>query len=170
MNFNTTVRRSFGKFALEQTTRRLMLKIAEGLKEEAIKPALELTSGNISTEQLARMGHPFARSSRTPGGRLRRGRSAEVRQARRLAGRIARLPVNRQSGALQRSLKMIVRSGGEGVWRLTLETNHPHAVVLAPAGTTHMIPRGFVEEVTRRTNSRRMLTRLRAIIRKTRLS
>jgi hypothetical protein len=168
MRLSSTVRRTSRDFAVEVVTRRLMLKIAVNLKAEAIKPAIALTSGTISTKQLADMDHPFARRNRTAQGRLRPGRSAEIRAARKSVGRIGKLPINRQSGALQKSMQIQIRSSGD-VWRLYFYTNHPHAVVLSPKGTKHMVPRGFLEELTRRMTSQRMVSRLRGVIRRTRL-
>lgn len=168
MRVSTSVRRQSREWLTEQLTRQLMLKIADGLKEEAIKPAKQLLSGSVSTKQLADADHPFARRNRYDTGRLKRGRTAQVRQARKSIGRIAKLPINRQTGALAASMKVTVRSGG-GTWKIFINSNHPHAVVLSEKGTKHMIPRGYVEELTRRMTSQRMITRLRGIIRRTRL-
>lgn len=168
MRIVASVRRTSREFAVDTLTQQLMRRIAEGLKAEAIKPAIALTSGTISAAQMAEAGHPFARRSRDRTGRLKRGRTAEIRAVRRAIGRLPRLPINRQSGELQKSLKVTVRSGG-GVWRLYLDTNSPHAIVLSPQGTKTMVPRGFVEELQRRMNSQAMVSRLRGIIRRTRL-
>ena len=168
MRLQTKVRRVSRDFLTEQFTRALMQSIAEGLKAEAIKPALELTSGRVTKKQLAEAGHPFARSNRTAAGRLKRGATREVRAARKSLGRIAKLPINKHSGALQRSLHIRVRSGG-GTWKLYSYSNHPHAVVLSPDGTPTMVPRGFVEALSKRLSSQRLVSRLRGIIRRTRL-
>jgi hypothetical protein len=166
---SSTVRRTSRDFAVDVVTRRLMLKIANGLKEEAIKPAKELTSGSISTKQLAAADHPFARRNRTDSGRLRRSNNPNVRAARASVGRFPKLPINKQTGELQKAIKMQVRQAGEGVWRLTLTANSPHAVVLSPQGTRTMVPRGYIEALQSRIGSQRMLSRLRGIIRRTRL-
>ena len=169
MKVSATVRRSSRAFDVDSLTRSLMLRIANGMKEEAIKPAIALTSGSITTKQLRQMDHPFARRNRTPQGRLRPSRSARITAARQSVGRIAKLPINRQTGALQKAIKVNVRSTAGTRWRVSLVINHPHAVVLSPQGTRYMIPRGFAEELTRRMNSQRMLSRLRGVIRRTRL-
>jgi hypothetical protein len=166
---SATVRRSSRQWLTDQFTRSLMLRIATGLKVEAIKPAMQLTSGAITTKQLAEADHPFARRNRSASGRLRRGSTREIREARRAVGRFPKLPINRQTGALQRAIRIQSRQAGEGVWRLYIDVNHPHAAVLSPQGTRHMIPRGFVEELQRRMTSQQMLSRLRGIIRRTRL-
>lgn len=168
MRLTSTVRRQSREYLTEQVTRSLMLKIANNLKAEAMKPAIALASGNISTKQLTDAGHPFARRNRLSSGRLRRGRTREIRQARKNIGRIAKLPINRQTGALQRSMEIRVKSTKDS-WKLFFYTDHPHAVVLTPQGTRYMIARGFVEELTKRMNSQRMVSRLRGIIRRTRL-
>lgn len=168
MKVSASVRRSSRQWLTSQMERQLLLKIANGLKTEAVKPAKDLLSGSISTQQLADADHPFARRNRYDSGRLKRGRTREIRQVRQSIGRIAKLPINRQSGQLAASMKVSVRSGG-GTWKLFLNSNSPHAVVLNEQGTKHMIPRGYVEELTRRMTSQRMISRLRAIIRRTRL-
>jgi len=169
MRVSATVRRNSRQWLTDQLTRSLMLKIANGMKGEAIKPAIALTSGSITTKQLAEADHPFARRNRSAAGRLRPGRTREIREARRSVGRFPKLPINKQTGALQRAIRIQARQAGEGVWRLYIDVNHPHAAVLSPQGTRHMIPRGFVEELQRRMTSQQMLSRLRGVIRRTRL-
>jgi hypothetical protein len=99
--------------------------LAEQMKEEAIK----LTSGTVSTAQLRAMGHPFAR---------------------RHPGSLARLPINRQSGGLQRSIRIMPRTvaGEEG---FQLQFTSPHSkYVLRRMGTRKMVARGFWSEMKRR--------------------
>lgn len=91
--------------------------------------AIDLTSGTISTRELRRRGHPFAR----------RG-STSIRTATPL------LPINFQTGRLQRSLRTFRRPFG---WQLQFTA--PEAkFVLAPGGTKLMVPRKFWTEMRRR--------------------
>lgn len=93
-----------------------------------------LTSGRVSTATLRRLGHPFSR-------RRARGFKGGVK------GRVAsigvpKLPINRQTGQLQRSLRMTSVPGGIQSYRL--EFLAPHAkYVLAQRGTRKMVARGF---------------------------
>lgn len=70
--------------------------------------AIRLTSGNVSTETLRKLGHPFARQGpgvndtipMRSGGRKRRVRVT-------VRGVAPLLPINKQTGRLQRSLRII---------------------------------------------------------------
>ena len=108
--------------------------LVRGQKEEALK----LTSGTVSSKRLAQMGHPFGRVAT---GNRRKGR---------MRGSLPRLPINRQSGALQQSLRVFHRAeGGDMVWRLQFMA--PHAkFVLAVGGTRKMVARGFYAALRKR--------------------
>jgi len=118
--------------------------------QDMAKEAETLTSGTTSTAQLREMGHPFSR---------RRARSrGGIRKALASAG-IAKLPINRQTGRLQRSLR--VMRDGEG-WRIQFVA--PHAkFVLAPGGTRKMVARGFWPEMRKRfkPRNRRLIYEMR---------
>ena len=103
---------------------------AASMVEEQKQEAIRLTSGDVSSAQLRREGHPFGRSFT---GNRRRGRQRGTR---------ARLPINKQSGELQKSLRVFRRISGEGV-TFQLQFTSPHAVVLSPGGTSKMVARGF---------------------------
>lgn len=112
------------------------------LVEQAKQDAIKLTSGSVSTKQLRRMGHPFSR--RRP-------------QA------FPRLPINRQSGQLQKSLRVFRRFDARGL-TYQLQFTSPHAVVLRPGGTAIMVARGFWAELRKRHTQRakrRMIAALR---------
>jgi len=101
--------------------------LVRGQKEEALK----LTSGTVSTKRLSQMGHPFGRMTT---GNKRKGR---------MRGTLARLPINRQTGRLQQSLRVFHRyEGGNVVWRLQFMAPHGK-FVLARGGTRKMVARGF---------------------------
>lgn len=113
--------------------------------QQAKAIAIELTSGSVSTAQLQAMGHPFARRNRQ--------RKARVS--------LPKLPINVQSGALQKSLRVFsARTGGETAFRVQFTS--PHAVVLTPGGTAQMVSRGFWPEMRKRVGpiSRRALGRV----------
>lgn len=97
---------------------------------EIKQKARQLVSGTVSSRELARLGHPFARRSRTAGGR---GRAR---------GSLARLPINVQSGQLRESLRVFRRARAGGT-AFQLQFTSPHAIVLLPGGTRQMVARGF---------------------------
>lgn len=104
----------------------------------------ELTSGNVTTRELRRMGHPFAREN--PPGRQR--------------GRLGRLPINKQTGALYNSIRRRWRFG-RGL-NVTFYIGFDPRVagrslyVVQEHGTSRMVPRGFSEEITKRLKARRL--------------
>lgn len=99
--------------------------------EASRNDAIRLTSGTISSARLRAMGHPFARRHKNP--------------------LIPPLPINRQTGRLQASLRVFRRGETQAVLQFTA----PHAkFVLAPLGTAKMLPRGFWIEMRRRHNAR----------------
>lgn len=98
--------------------------LAQAMKSEAIA----LTSGGISTAELRARGHPFGRGAR---------RSTRLRIPTPL------LPINLQSGRLQRSLR-VFRRQAQGEHYLQLQFTAPQSkYVLRPGGTTKMVDRGF---------------------------
>jgi hypothetical protein len=97
--------------------------------KEMGKIAIEMTSGNVSTAELRRQGHPHSR---------------------RRPQNVPRLPINRQTGGLQSAIRIVRRASGE-VEQLYLRVDHPHAIVLRKGGTSNMQDRGFIEEYQRRT-------------------
>lgn len=119
--------------------RRSMTVMHADMVQDMAKEAETLTSG-----------HPFSR---------RRARSrGGIRKALASAG-IAKLPINRQTGRLQRSLR--VMRDGEG-WRIQFVA--PHAkFVLAPGGTRKMVARGFWPEMRKRfkPRNRRLIYEMR---------
>ncbi len=113
----------------------------QSLVNDQKKEALRLTSGAVSSETLAKMGHPYGRRR---GGAGRRGKQR---------GSLARLPINRQSGGLQKSLRVFRRKSAQGVtWRLQFTS--PSAAVLTPGGTAKMVARGFWRALKAYYNSR----------------
>lgn len=111
------------------------------LIEQARADAVTLTSGSVSTEALAQMGHPFGRSA------ARTGRPGRMR------GSLPRLPINLQTGELQRSLRLFRRFDSRGL-TYSLQFTSPHAVVLSPGGTSRMVARGFWAEMHKRHKGR----------------
>jgi len=115
---------------------------------------LALTSGTVSSKELARRGHPFGR---------RRGRitltAVNTMNGRKVKYRAHKtksitptplLPINRQSGRLQRSLR-IIPEGGVGLQSFRIQFTAPHAkFVLAKGGTKRMVARGFQTEMRKR--------------------
>lgn len=114
---------------------------------------LNLTGGSTSSKELARRGYPFGRrrgritiTLHSHGGRRERFRASKVRSVIPTP----LLPINRQSGRLQRSLR-IIPEGGIGLQSFRIQFTAPHApYVLAPGGTKRMVARGFRTEMRRR--------------------
>jgi hypothetical protein len=109
----------------------------------------ELTSGSIPTETFIALGHPLGR---TGAGRMR-GISDLARQALKFRGSVPLLPINRQTGDLQESLKVEGPIGSDK--RYIVGFTAPYApFVLSPTGTRLMVPRGFFQELERRNKAR----------------
>lgn len=112
------------------------------LAHQGFVDALELTSGTTSTKTLRKMGHPFGRIRTTlPGkGRMR--------------GRLPLLPINRQTGRLQRGLR-IVEQQKQTMQTIDIRSRAPYTkYILALGGTRRMVARGYKPEVERRWKAR----------------
>jgi len=128
LSVNVTHRQRYPNIARNVQTR--TLRVAKIARDEAIK----LTSGGVSSQQLAQMGHPFGRNA--PSAR------AKGRRIGKMRGSLPRLPINRQTGELQQSLQIMLRSTTDGT-RFFVQFTSPHAIVLIPGGTQKMAARGF---------------------------
>lgn len=96
--------------------------------------AVALTSGTISSQELARRGHPFGRG---------KGRKTTGKGALRMRMGTPLLPINRQSGRLVKGWRLMPRRTS-GMQSFTLQNVAPHSkFVLSPTGTRRMVPRGF---------------------------
>jgi hypothetical protein len=104
--------------------------------------AIGLTSGGITTKELARKGHPYAR--RLVGRRKKGGKFSGA----------PNLPINRQEGVLQRSIRLPRRyKGPKGqIYDLFFDPAAARArlYVVSPGGTSRMRSRGFWREMTKR--------------------
>lgn len=138
---------------LDKTVRMMKTEhqhLAEALKRDA----KELTSGGISSDQLAAMGHPFGR------GRGRRMFKAPGRGATRYRakgdgrkGYAPLLPINRQTGRLYRSWTITRVSGGIQSFQIGPAVSYAR-YVLAVGGTKRMVARGFWSAMKRKWKSR----------------
>lgn len=103
------------------------------------------TVGRLTTAMLRRIKHPYARRPRVlnvqklSGFRgYQKGKVAQVTKA----GRVADLPINRQTGRLKRGIRLTRRKNGS---QFDLYSIAPHArFVLAVGGTKYMRPRGLL--------------------------
>lgn len=110
------------------------------LADKGKEDALELTSGTVSKETLKRLGHPFARKPVI--GRRRGGQR----------GSLPRLPINAQSGYLQRHFR--VWQASKDSW--VLANNAPYGkFILAIRDTKYMVARGFYPALRVRYERRR---------------
>lgn len=105
---------------------RSVLITVESVVEKQRQHAIRLTSGTVSSERLRKLGHPYAR---------RHGRA-----------RLPLLPIHKQTGQLQRSLRVFRRAKYE--WRLQFTAAHSKHV-LRPGGTEKMLARGFWARMNR---------------------
>lgn len=119
------------KFAKVQ---RSMRAVHEAMARDMLQTAQELSAGPIKQATLDAMGNPFGRG----GGRKTHGkRSHRLRFTGRGAAPL--LPINVQTGRLQRAWRLMPRNGAF----LLLNTSPEGKFVLAPGGTSKMVARGF---------------------------
>lgn len=152
-----------------------MVKVHEILAKSSEEDFVELTSGTITTRELRRMGHPFARSSSVAGasrgivkGDVKKWRlSSGVKGQITARGMVNRLPINVQTGRLRSSITLSGPTGGQREYRLFAAA--PHArYVLSPKGTRRMVPRGLLgpDGVLRKRHKARVQTAI-DVVRKT---
>ena len=139
----------------------------EDMARMGLKVAAELTSGDIKTRTLRRMGHPLARrgnvaaSVSTKSGVIQGGkgvgrmRSAtrSVRERNGIRGKgVPLLPINIQSGRLHASFR--IKKGpprGVRIYFDLVSVGVRYAKwILSPSGTRKMIGRGIITELVRR--------------------
>ncbi len=113
-----------------------MSEFSEWAAREGYDDAFEGTSGRTSSAELARMGHPYGRGA---------GASSNYDRAGNLLkrGSAPRLPINRQSGRLRRSLRR--RMSGRSQYDVGIGSGVGYArFILHPAGTRRMVGRGLM--------------------------
>lgn len=123
--------------------------VAEGMYEDAI----ELTSGTESQPSLNKANNPFGRGPTTPRGKVR--------------GRRRGLPINYQSGRLQRGLRMVRRNAqgrfdSGASWKLEV-WGVPYAKYVIPKKPypgSKMIYRAFWEEIDKGVKKRMVQARI----------
>jgi hypothetical protein len=127
---------------------RSMREMHKVIVAEGRNDALELTSGNVKTRELIKMGHPFAR------------RIVIFQNGKKFAGRqrgtLPVLPINVQTGVLRRSLSI------KTLWRNIRGESYgmffgaPYAkYILAKSGTSKMVARLFQAEIKKRWMARK---------------
>lgn len=126
------------------------------LTEEMRQDAIDLSSGNVSTKTLRKLGHPF--------GRRASGRMRGLKGKHRIQGfRVPLLPINRQEGNLRSGWRLAKSRSANLQWA-DLSNVAPYAkYVLAIGGTKRMVSRGFWQELKKRWRKRnfQLLLRLR---------
>lgn len=123
--------------SLGAATRRMALAVADDLDE--------LTSGTVSSETLREMGHPFGRGPGAAKNFLKKGNVGMRGNTKPNLGRrrIPRMPINVQSGRLNRSI--VFRQTRRGAFDVDIGRGVPYAqFVLHPAGTRLMVGRGVM--------------------------
>lgn len=131
-----SVRRTKGHYPkLKQAARKAEREVAQAVKRHAIR----LLSGHHTSQELRRRDHPFARRHGT--------------------ARLPVLPINKQTGALQKSARIVKQANGTVFYFA-----HAHAIVLNTGGTKRMLTREFWPELVRRSRPEltKALNRLRA--------
>lgn len=129
--------------AVERSIRVLHRSMAESMVEDA----RDLTSGTISSAQLAKMGHPFGRGRRGQFQRSNlRGRNRLVVHKPSQSGiAVPKLPINvqRAQNGLRSSVRIIPENHSV-VQSFRVQFTAPEAsYVLRPGGTRLMVDRGF---------------------------
>lgn len=122
------------------------------------------TGGTLSAQDLARLGHPYARRAgglgsrgairnasryagrglsgwETKGGKWTRSTRTQIRRGGAMSG----LPINQNTGRLRRSLFVAGPSGSNHEYRVGFRIPYA-AFVLAPGGTSKMVARGFYSD------------------------
>ena len=113
---------------------------------------LEAVSGPLSSKQLRRMGHPYAKTGLGPRG-TKPGAQSSLKGQITKGGFVKPLPVNVQSGQLRRLTRL---TGPSGVNReYTLGSYAKHArFVLRRGGTKRMVERPVFDHVKKRHRAR----------------
>lgn len=106
-----------------------------------------LTSGGITTKKLRELGHPFSRARwKTLDPMIKRA----ARKRRQGVGHVPLLPINRQTGKLQKSLQAKKIKYPDALNVNQIEFTAPHAkFILGAKGTKRMLPRGFAQAVVK---------------------
>lgn len=141
--------------AAVESTDRTRRQTYRKLGEAYFADLRELTSGPISSAELAKMGHPYAKM-----GGVARGPSKDYLKstgAKKAYGVAPLLPINRQSGALQRSIRLVHRGDRYGVedsvfFDPSVAGNSLWAI--SPTGTSKVVARGLQVETDRRNRAR----------------
>jgi len=115
------------------------------MAEQLMGDFQDMTSGKVKTTTLRRLGHPFSRSRAR---KFKGGVNARINSIG-----VPKLPINRQTGRLQRSLSMKQVPGGIQSYRLEFSAAHAK-YVLAQGGTKKMVARGFWTEARKRWDAR----------------
>lgn len=121
------------------------------------KQATKLVSGSTSTQELRNAGHPFARRKLSKRGYARTkepgNRTSRMSEKLRMGAAQAfpLLPINRQSGRLRNSLRMIGQASGIPHGQtLGLGFTAPHSkYVLGSKGTRKMVSRGYTQAMAK---------------------
>lgn len=126
------------------------LKIGhQKLAEDCYLEARKITSGRTSTKSLKAMGHPYGRRSSSYSDiKSRKTILGRQRTAKGSRMRMPGLPINKQTGRLQNSIKVDRRGGnGKSIQTYTLRIINsiaPYAkYVLSLGGTVKMVARPF---------------------------
>lgn len=139
--------------AVERRNREIRKELAEHQKqvnEEEKKIVQGLLSGKISSAELRRRDHPFAR-----------------RHNGRPPVPTAKLPINKQTGKLYRAIKTVIRRNARGQFDTkgnasVLVRGVPYSkAILGEKGTKTMVPRGFNAALNREISRSRKLNKLR---------
>jgi len=113
-----------------------MSQFTEWSAREGYDDAFTGMSGGTSSDELARMGHPYGRGASAASNYANAGNVLK-------RGRAPMLPINRQSGRLRASLRL--GTAGKGRFDLGIGRGVPYAqYILHPAGTVKMVGRGLM--------------------------
>lgn len=108
--------------------KRAITEYPNAFKSYVMRQAIKLTSGTLTTEMLEAMGHPYSRRRRNPA--------------------VPVLPINKQTGRLQRSFRFMP-TRHKTTFHLQATAPYAHEI-LSVSGTSLMVPRDFQKELIRR--------------------
>lgn len=147
-----------------ETSQKTGIEAWEMLPEGYEEDAAELLEGNVSSAELRRRGHPFARARKLP--RYNPKGKARVQQRRRPkkgVGVTPLLPINKQSHRLRDALdrKRISQSDALAAQSVGFDRSEAgdSLYVLSPTGTQTMVVRGFWAELKKRDRIRALAFR-----------
>lgn len=120
---------------------KVAIKEHKSMSNDMVDVAKKLTSGKIKTKRLRELGHPFSRRKFSF---LQKEKKASLKKRRLGLANVPLLPINRQTGVLQKSLAHRAIYYPDSLNAEQISFNAPYAkFILSARGTRKMIARGY---------------------------